>query len=116
MDSMKHVKAIIRTECVQDLMLALTEADITRCYVSRVHAFGAGVDPKDFRLSMDEGGSYTEKATVEFLCRPERCEEIVALIRERSCTGHRGDGVILISDVTDVVSVRTGDHNRIALM
>ena len=116
MDRMRDVKAIVRTDCVQDLIQALKDAEVTRFYVSRVHAFGAGVDPKDYRLSIDEGGTYTEKAKVEFLCRAERCDELVGLIREWSRTGHRGDGVVIVTDVTDVVNVRTGDHDRIALL
>lgn len=116
MKGMKDVKAIVRTDCVQDLMRALKDADVMRFYVSHVHAFGAGVDPEDLRASMDEGGTYTEKAKVEFLCRAERADELIRLIREWSCTGHRGDGVVIVSDVTDVVNVRTGDHDRIALL
>ena len=116
MHRMVDVKAIVRTECVQDLIAALKDAEITRFYVSHVHAFGAGIDPQDIRLSLDEGGTYTEKAKIEFLCRAERTEELVALIREWSCTGHRGDGVVIVADVTDVVNVRTGDHDRIALL
>lgn len=116
MDRMKDVKAIVRVDCVQDLIRALQDAEVARFYVSRVHAFGAGVDPEDFRLSMDEGGSYTEKAKVEFLCRADRTETLVGLVRDWSRTGHRGDGVVIVSDVTDVVNVRTGDHDRIALL
>lgn len=116
MEQMKDVRAMVRTECVQDLIQALKGADVARFYVSHVHAFGAGVDPEDFRLSMDEGGTYTEKARVEFLCRAERLDELVSLIREWSCTGHRGDGVVIVSDVTDVVNVRTGEHDRFALL
>lgn len=116
MDRMREVKAIVRAESVQDLILALEDAEVTRFYVSRIHAFGTGVDPEDFRPSMDEGGTYMEKAKIEFLCRAERSDELVALVREWSGTGHRGDGVVIVSDVTDVVNVRTGDHNRFALL
>lgn len=116
MERMKDVKAIVRTDCVQELMGALKNAEVTRFYVSRVHAFGAGVDPTSYDLSMDEGGSYTEKAKVEFLCRADRTETLVGLVRDWSRTGHRGDGVVIVSDVTDVVNVRTGDHDRIALL
>ena len=68
------------------------------------------------RFPLDDGEAYTEKAKVEFLCRAESTEEIVALIREWAHTGHRGDGVVIISDVTDVVNVRTGDRDGIALI
>lgn len=116
MGGMKDVKAMIRVEFVADLIRALEDAEVTRFYVSHVHAFGAGVDPEDLRLSMDEGGSYTEKAKVEFLCPAEHTDDLVALIREWSGTGHRGDGVVIVSDVTDVVNVRTGEHDRFALL
>lgn len=116
MDRMRDVKAIVRADCVQDLMRALKDAEVSRFYVSHVHAFGAGVDPRNFRLSLDEGGTYTDKAKIEFLCRAERADDLVALIREWAATGHRGDGVVIVSEVTDVVNVRTGDHNRMALL
>jgi len=116
MEPMKHVRAMVRTECVEELIRALEGADVARFYVSRVHSFGAGVDPEDFRLSVDEGGTYTEKVRVEFLCRAERLDELVSLIREWSCTGHRGDGLVIVSNVTDIVNVRTGEHDRFALL
>lgn len=113
---MKEVRAIVRTECLSRLVQALKKAKVTRFYVSRVHALGAGVDPEDFRVSMDEGEAFTEKTKVEFLCLASRMEELVELIRVCAQTGHRGDGVIIVSEVTDVVNVRTGDHDRVALL
>ena len=52
---------------------------------------------------------------MEFLCPAERTHPILELIREWARTGHRGDGVVIVSEVTDVVSVRTGDRERMAL-
>ncbi len=68
MRSMKDVKAIVRTDCVADLIHALKQEGVPRIYVSRVHAFGTGVDPQDLHPSMDEGEAFTEKAKVEFVC------------------------------------------------
>lgn len=113
---LRDVKAIVRTECVPELVRALRSAEVTRFYLTRVHAVGAGVDPEDFRLSLDDGGVYTEKTKVEFLCSGARTAELVETIRDWSCTGHRGDGIVIVSKVTDVINVRTGDHNRIALL
>lgn len=116
MSAMREVKAIVRTDCLSRLVQALKEANAARFYVSRVHALGAGVDPEDFRVSMDEGEAYTEKTKVEFLCPAERVDELVEVIRRCAQTGNRGDGVIIVSEVTDVVSIRTGDHDRVALL
>jgi nitrogen regulatory protein PII len=113
---MKKVEAIVRTDCVPGLIQALKGADVSRFYLTRTHAVGAGIDPKDFRASLDQGGVYTEKTKVEFLCRGARSDELVELVREWTATGHRGDGVVIVSEVTDVVNVRTGDHDRVALL
>jgi len=116
MAGMKSIRAVVRTECVPDLIQALKDAEVPRIYVSHVHVFGAGVDPLHVRPSLDEGGGFTEKASVDFLCRAESVDGLVGMIRERACTGHRGDGLVIISDVADVVSIRTGEHDRVALL
>ena len=116
MNVLKEVKAIVRRDCVHDLIHALKGEDVTRFYVSRIHALGAGVDPEDLKASLDDGEAYTEKAKVEFLCRADRTDELIALVRDWARTGQRGDGMVIVSDVTDVVNVRTGEHDRIALL
>jgi nitrogen regulatory protein PII len=116
MAGLSEVKAIVRGDCVPELLDALKEGEITRFFVSRIHALGAGVDPEDHKVSLDDGQAYTEKAKVEFMCRAEDTQAVIALIREWACTGHRGDGVVIVSGVTDVVNVRTGDRDGIALI
>ncbi len=113
---LKDVKAMVRPECVADLIHDLENAGVQRVYVSHVHAFGAGVDLRDLHPSMDEGEAYTEKAKVEFVCAAEEVDSLAALIRGRGCTGHRGDGVVIVSDVSEVVSVRTGERDGLALL
>lgn len=113
---MKEIKAIVRTECMADLIHALKTAEVSRFYISRIHAVGSGVDPEDFRLSLDDGGVYTEKAKIEFLCRAAQAEALVDIVRTWAKTGHRGDGVVVVTDVSNVINVRTGDHDEIALL
>jgi len=113
---MKEIKAIVRTECLAELIDALKEAEVSRFYISRIHAVGSGVDPEDFRLSLDDGGVYTEKAKLEFLCRAEQADELVDVVRTWAKTGHRGDGVVVVTEVSDVINVRTGDRDGIALL
>lgn len=116
MTTMSEIKAIVRTDHVPGLIQALKGAEVQRFYLSRVRAVGAGVDPKDFRLSLDEGSTYTEKTKIEFLCSGGRVHELVELVREWAKTGHRGDGVVIVTNVSDVINVRTGDRDRVALL
>ncbi len=112
----KELKAIVRTECVAELVHALREAGVTRFYVNHVHVLGAGVDPRDYHLSLDEGEAYMEKAKIEIFCRAEEVENVLRLMRERACTGHRGDGIVVVSEVGEVLNIRTGDRDTLALL
>lgn len=116
MSEMREVKAIVRTDTVARVVEALQRAGVTRLWVCHVHSLGAGVDPRDCRPSFEEGTSHTEKARIEFLARADEVEALVEVVREYAATGHRGDGVVVASNVSDVVSVRTGDHDALALL
>ncbi len=97
-------------------MAALRKAGVPRLTVLHVHVMGSGVDPEDYRLSLEAGGAYTEKAKLEFVCRSEDVARLVELICQEGRTGHRGDGHIAIVDVERCVKIRTGDENELALL
>ena len=113
---MKEITAIVRKERVQDVVSAMRAAGVPRLTLCHVHAVGSGVDPEDYRLSFEEGTAYTEKTKIEVVCRADDVQRLVDIIRTSARTGHRGDGVIFVSDVERTVKVRTGDENALALI
>lgn len=113
---MTRMTAIVRKECVHEVVHSLLGAGAPRLLVSYVHALGAGVDPEHFHLSLEEGEAYTEKAKIEVFCTPEEVDGFVEVVRQNACTGHRGDGFIAVEDVDRVVSVRTGEEGVLALL
>jgi nitrogen regulatory protein PII len=116
MSDLREIKTIIRTDAVARLLEALREAGVARVWVSHVHSIGSGVDPKDLRVSFEAGGTYTEKAKLEFVAPASEVEALTGVIRRHGGAGHRGDGVVLVTDVAAVVNVRTGDRDRLALL
>lgn len=116
MSDLREIKTILRTEAVARLLEALQEAGVTRFWVSHVHSVGAGVDPEDFRISFEDGATYTKKAKVEFVAEASMVEALIEVIRQHGGTGHRGDGVVVVTDVAHVINVRTGDRDRLALL
>lgn len=116
MSPLQEIKTIVRAETVARLLEALQEAGVTRFWVSHVHSIGAGVDPEDFRVSFEDGATYSEKAKVEFVAPAAEVDTLMEVIRRHGGTGHRGDGVVLVTDLAAVVNVRTGDRERLALL
>lgn len=113
---MKEVKAIVRKERVDAVVHALRTAGVTRLWTSHVHALGHGVDPGEAHLAVEEGTEFMEKAKIELYCRSEELEDVIRLVREQASTGHRGDGVVAVTPLERLVSVRTGDEEFLAVL
>ncbi len=116
MDTLKEVKAIVRTDSVPSLIRVLESRGVTRFFISHIHVLGAGVDPERFRLSLDEGKAYSEKAKIEFVCKAEAVDVILDDIRVAAGTRHRGDGIIAVSNLDRIMNVHTGDEGYLALL
>lgn len=114
--AMVEVRAVLRTERLSRVIYALEEAGVPRSTISHVHGTGAGVDPTEARLSLDEeGGSYMDKVLLRVLGRSERCEELVEVITGAARTGKRGDGIVSVHPVLEVTKIRTGARGTEAL-
>ncbi len=108
MAKMVAVRAIVRIEMLDRVVRCLKEVGVPRLTVTRVHAIGAGVDPKFERFSFDEGSAYADKAQVEFICEATRYPELVELVAQAARTGRHGDGIVSVQPVDGVTKVRTG--------
>lgn len=106
---------MVRTERVQAVVKALEAMGVARLMCCHVHSLGAGVDPGDFRVSFEEGTTYTEKCKVEVVCRDDEVEAVLKAISTAARTGHPGDGIIIVSGIDRVIMVRTGDEGPRAL-
>lgn len=113
---MKDIKAVVRTDRVQAVVKALERSGVARLLVCHVHSLGAGVDPEDFRVSFEEGTTYTEKCKVEVICRDDAVDDLVETIAAAARTGQPGDGIIMVSHVERATMVRTGDEGALALV
>jgi nitrogen regulatory protein P-II 1 len=112
---MKRIEAIIqpfKVEAVKDQLLALRVAGMT---VSEIWGSGqqGGI------LEHYRGALYTvpflPKIKVEVLTDDEHVEAIMAVIIAAAKTGKIGDGKIVLTPVSDVVRIRTGDRGVKAL-
>lgn len=104
-----EIRAVLRTERLSRVLHALEEAGIPRASVNHVHGVGAAVDPAQQRLSLaEEGGAYMDKVLLRILCGAERCDELVDVIAAVARTGKKGDGIVSVHPVLEVLKIRTG--------
>ncbi len=104
-----EIRAVLRIDRLSRVLHALEEADVPRATVNHVHGVGAGVDPSRTRLSLaEEGGAYMDKVLLRILCAAERREELVGLIAGAARTGKKGDGIVSVHPVLEVMKIRSG--------
>jgi nitrogen regulatory protein P-II 1 len=113
---MKEIKAFVRPTDLPEIIQELIREGAHRVHVSQVHVVGTGVDDTDYRVSLKEGTSYSDLSKLEVLARAENISGLVDVLRGRAGTGKHGDGIIVITDVDRIISVRSGDEGEAALV
>lgn len=112
---MKEIKAYVRVEKAEEVACALEDAGVPGFTVIEVKALGAACVPEDERFSIDYGEQVSPITKFEVVCGDEDMERLVDTITETACTGHKGDGMIFVSEVVEAVKIRTREHGQAAL-
>ena len=55
---------------------------------------------------------FVPKIRLEIVCKDEDAENLIAIICESARTGKIGDGKIFISDMSDIIRIRTGERGE----
>ncbi len=112
---MKKIMAIIRPEKITEVKLALEEKGFIGLTVSEVKGRGRqkGIlqqwRGREYRVDM------LPKVKLEIVVHDEEVEDVIQTIVSAARTGKIGDGKIFVSDVVEVVRVRTGERGKDAL-
>ncbi|MFZ3062760.1 MAG: P-II family nitrogen regulator [Actinomycetota bacterium] len=112
---MIKVEAIIRQEKLSAIKDALEEKGVSGMTIEDVQGRGR---QKGIQLEWRVGKYNVEflpKIKLEIICKDSECEDIIDTIIESARTGEVGDGKIFISEIKDIVRVRTGERGEIAI-
>ncbi|MBP1736407.1 MAG: family nitrogen regulator [Oscillospiraceae bacterium] len=112
---MKKLEIIIRPEKVAAMKLLLNECNAKGAMFTRISGYG-NQRGKKFTY---HGTSYFEnifqKTKVETVVDEETANLLIKRVLEEIATGEVGDGKIFVSDISDVIRIRTGETGIQAL-
>lgn len=106
---MKKIEAIVRPEKLDDIKDALLKAGVGGLTISQVFGAGRQKGHKEFYRGSEVEINLLQKIKIEVVCSNDAVERIVSTIVGCSRTGEIGDGKIFVSDVSDVIRIRTGE-------
>ena len=108
---MKKIEAIIRPFKLDEVKIALVNAGIVGMTVSEVRGFGR----QKGQIERYRGSEYTveflQKLKIEVVVEDGQADMVVDKIISAARTGEIGDGKIFVSNIEQVVRIRTGEKN-----
>ncbi|HEY8545945.1 MAG TPA: P-II family nitrogen regulator [Acidimicrobiales bacterium] len=112
---MKLITAIVKPFKLEDVKAALQEEGVTGMTVSEAQGFGRQSGHTEVYRGAEYTIDFVPKVRVEVLADPDRADTLVDAIVRAARTGQIGDGKIWVTDVGDVVRIRTGERDLEAL-
>ena len=107
---LSRVEIITSISKIEPLRKALSKFHISGMTVYQVLGCGIEKGTKEYEVDENYEMELLPKQQIAVVVEKSRVPEIVELIKQELYTGHIGDGKIFISDVQNVVRVRTGEE------
>jgi len=112
---MKLVTAIIKPFRLDDVRNALSEVGVQGMTVSEVKGFGRQRGHTELYRGAEYVVDFLPKAKVEIAIADDRLDEVLEAIANAARTGKVGDGKIFVTDLGQVIRIRTGETGDSAL-
>jgi nitrogen regulatory protein P-II 1 len=111
----KYIIAIIQPDRLDEVVEALTEAQINLMTVSDVMGRGRQKGVAEVYRSHVEPGGLLRKVKVEIAVNDEFLQSAVDAVVKGARTGNIGDGKIFVLDLAECVRIRTGETGGLAI-
>jgi nitrogen regulatory protein P-II 1 len=112
---MKKVEAIVRHFKLEDVKNALTERGVHGMTISEVRGFGRQKGHTEMYRGTEYAVDFVPKVKIEVVVADTNLQLVVDTILRTAQTGQIGDGKIFVTDLNNVVRIRTGETGEDAL-
>jgi nitrogen regulatory protein P-II 2 len=112
---MKYIIAIIQPDRLDEVVEALTDAEINLMTVSDVMGRGRQKGVAEVYRSHVEPGGLLRKVKLEIAVNDAFVPATVEALIQGARTGNIGDGKIFVFDLDECVRIRTGETGSLAI-
>jgi nitrogen regulatory protein P-II 1 len=115
MSDVSKIDIITGMEKFDGLRRTLSKAHVRGMTVMQVLGCGVEKGTKEYEIDENYEMELLPKTMISVVVETKRVPELVDLIEKELYTGHIGDGKIFVSDLAQVVRVRTDDEGTDAI-
>ena len=107
---MKMVTAIIKPFKLDEVREALSDIGVQGITVTEVKGFGRQKGHTELYRGAEYVVDFLPKVKIEVVCGDDMLDRAVEAIQAAARTGRIGDGKIFVSDIAEVIRIRTGER------
>ena len=112
---MKKIEAIIKPFKLDEVKEALQELGVQGMTVIEAKGYGRQKGQTELYSGAEYVEDFLPKIKIEVVLADDQVDRAIEAIAGAARTGRIGDGKIFISEVLDVVRIRTGEAGTIAI-
>jgi nitrogen regulatory protein P-II 1 len=112
---MKKIEAIIKPFKLDDVKDALNALGVQGMTVTEVKGYGRQKGHVELYRGAEYDISFIPKVKIDVVVADSLLDKVVSTILEKAKTGKIGDGKIFISDIKDIIRIRTGERGETAI-
>ncbi len=112
---MKKIEAIIKPFKMEDVKEALAEIGVEGVTLSQVKGFGRQKGHTEIYRGSEYTVDFLPKVKIEIVLSDERTQRAVEVITQAAKTGKIGDGKVFVSEVEQVIRIRTDERGAEAI-
>lgn len=112
---MKKIEAIVRHHKLDDVKSALVDGGFHGMTVTEVRGFGRQKGQTETYRGAEYTIDFVPKLKVELVVSEDSCQAALDAVVKAAQTGQIGDGKIFVSDLGNIVRIRTGETGNDAI-
>ena len=112
---MKKIEAIVRHFKLEEVKDALNAAGVRGMTVTEVRGFGRQKGHTETYRGAEYSVDFLPKVKIEVVVGNDEAASVINKIMTTARTGQVGDGKIFVTDLADVVRIRTGETSAAAI-
>jgi nitrogen regulatory protein P-II 1 len=112
---MKKIEAVIRHFKLEEVKDALTAAGVQGMTVTEVRGFGRQKGHKEQYRGAEYTVDFLPKVKIEVVVNDPQAASVIDAVLKTARTGQIGDGKIFVTDLEEMVRIRTGEAGTEAL-
>jgi len=112
---MKMINAIIKPFKLDDVREALSEIGVQGITVTEVKGFGRQKGHTELYRGAEYVVDFLPKIKIEVAVQSSEVEKTIEAITKAASTGKIGDGKIFVTDLAQIIRIRTGETGEEAV-